>query len=74
MQFILDVIAAALIWLAAVAFSHFGIKVDLPDRHPPKAERIIERTPAPARPSVEAQSAKTNPDCPELKPATLKTV
>ncbi|MDQ0462327.1 hypothetical protein QO010_000075 [Caulobacter ginsengisoli] len=69
MQFILDIIAAALVWLAAVAFGHFGIKVDLPDRHPPKAERIIERTPAPAR-----QSARTNPDCPELKPAALKTV
>lgn len=69
MQFILDVIAAAVIWLAAVAFGHFGIKVDLPDRHPPKSERTIERSQAPAR-----QDIKADPDCPQLKPAVSKHV
>lgn len=72
MQFILDVIAAAIIWLAAVAFGHFGIKVDLPDRHPPKAERTIRRTPAPAR--VQIRPVLADPDCPKLKPATSKHV
>ena len=69
MQFILDVIAAAVIWLAAVAFSHFGIKVELPDRHSPKAERTIERTQAPARQEIDA-----DPNCPKVKPAVLKRV
>lgn len=65
MQFILDVIAAVVIWLAAVAFGHFGIKVDLPDRAPPKVERTIQRTSD--RPCVQP-----DPDCPELKPTPLK--
>jgi len=69
MQFILDVMAAVVIWLAAVAFGHFGIKVDLPDRHPPKAERTIERTQAPVR-----QEIKADPNCPKVKPAVLKRV
>lgn len=69
MQFILDVIAAAVIWLAAVAFGHFGIKVELPDRDPPKAERTIQRTREPVRRPV-----KADPDCPQLKPAASKQV
>lgn len=67
MQFILDVIAAAVIWLAAVAFSHFGIKVELPHRDPPKAERTIERTQAPPRQDIDA-----DPNCPKVKPAVMK--
>jgi hypothetical protein len=74
MQFILDVIAAAIIWLAAVAFSHFGIKVELPDRDPPKAERTIERTQAPARDGVGRQDIDADPNCPKVKPAVLKRV
>lgn len=70
MQFILDVIAAVIIWLAAMAFGHFGIKVDLPDRSPHKVERTIERTPAEAR----ARPVRADPDCPQLKPATSKHV
>ena len=69
MQFILDVIAAAVIWLAAVAFGHFGIKVELPDRDPPKAERTIQRTQAPAR-----QDIKADPDCPKIKSADARHV
>jgi hypothetical protein len=78
MQFILDLIAAAVIWLAAVAFGHFGIKVELPDRHPPKAERTIERTPATPGTSIGRRSTreavKTSPDCPELQSASVKRV
>lgn len=70
MQFILDVIAAVVIWLAAVAFSHFGVKVDLPRHDPPKAERTIERTRAPAR--AGRQDIDADPNCPQVKPAVMK--
>ena len=72
MQFILDIIAAVIIWLAAVAFGHFGIKVDLPGRDPPKAERTIERTQAPI--DVQRRPVRADPDCPKMEPAAVKHV
>lgn len=65
MQFIVEVLAAIVVWAAGLAFSQFGIELDLA-RPAATPERVIQRTPPPEAESAVAQ-------CPDQKP-TLRRV
>lgn len=47
MSTLTEMVAAVVVHSSAVAFSHFGVQLDLPkvEPAPPAAERVIARTP-----------------------------
>jgi len=59
MQFIVEVLAAIVVWAAGLAFSQFGIELDLA-RPAATAERVVHRTPPP-------QVQPTVAECPDQK-------
>lgn len=63
-----DVVAAVVLHSSAVAFSHFGVQLDMPqaEKPQPAAERVIARTPQ--RKAV----SKLTSDCPDSRPHALK--
>lgn len=71
MQFLIEVMAAILVWAAAVAFNQFGVEVDL--TRPPAAEDqpTVQRSPqAAAAPASEA----ARDDCPDAKKAKVHRI
>ena len=70
-QFLIEVMAAVVVWAAAFAFNQFGVEVDL--ARPPAAEDrpTVQRSPqAAAAPASEAASD----DCPDSKKAAVHRI
>jgi hypothetical protein len=59
----MSLIADAVVSAATVAFAHFGVTLDVPERPQPQAERTIARTPPPKKPAPVA--TRSSDDCPE---------
>ncbi len=71
MQILIEVMAAIVVWAAALAFSPFGIDVDF--ARPPAGEesRTIERSPrAESQPPTKAAEE----GCPDAKAATIHRI
>lgn len=71
MQFLIEVMAAIVVWAAALAFNQFGIEVDL--TRPPAARETptVQRSPqAAATPSKETAAE----DCPDGKKASVQRI
>ena len=64
-----DVVAAVVLHSSAVAFSHFGVHLDMPqmEKPQPAAERVIARTPP-----RKAVSEKLSSDCPRARAQVIK--
>jgi hypothetical protein len=62
----MSLIADLVVSSAAAAFAHFGVTLEVPEREPPRAERIVARSqvrkPDPA-------VARTAEDCPDKQAA-----
>lgn len=71
MQILIEVMAAIVVWAAALAFSSFGIEVDLV--RPPASEesRTIERTP---RAEIQPPTRAADKDCPEAQTAAIHRI
>lgn len=63
-----DVVAAVVLHSSAVAFSHFGVQLDMPqvEKPQPAAERVIARTPR------KAVNEKLSGDCPQTRAPVIK--
>ena len=71
MQILIEVMAAIVVWAAALAFSQFGIEVDLARPSAGQERPIIERSPrAEVQPSTEA----SDEDCPQAKAAAIHRI
>lgn len=70
MQFLIEVMAAIVVWAAALAFNQFGVEVDL--TRPAAQERpTVQRTPkTAAAPAKET----ANEDCPDAKKAEIHRI
>lgn len=71
MQFLIEVMAAIVVWAAALAFNQFGVEVDLV--RPPAAEDqpTVQRSPqAAAAPAGEA----VTDECPDAKKARVHRI
>jgi hypothetical protein len=58
MNEVVELFAAAVVMVAAAAFSHFGLEVERPEPPRPAEARSVRRTPAPIsapRPRAECQ-------------------
>lgn len=71
MQILIEVMAAIVVWAAALAFSQFGIEVDLPRPAPSPENRTIERSP---RPQSQPSAKVVEEDCPEAKGAAIHRI
>ena len=71
MQFLIELLAALVVWTATLVFAQFGIEVDLSRPAEARHERTVQRTPSP-RAEPAAQAAEE--DCPEARAARLRRV
>lgn len=71
MQFLIEVMAAIVVWAAALAFNQFGVEVDL--TRPPAAEDrpTVQRSPQAAAAPAAGVAAD---DCPDAKKATVHRI
>lgn len=71
MQFLIEVMAAIVVWAAALAFNQFGVKVDLAP--PPAAHDrpTVQRSPQAAAAAARDGSSD---DCPDAKKAGVHRI
>ncbi len=66
MSLIADIVVSS----ATVAFAHFGLTVEVPDREPPREERTIARTPVKKPQPIAAKAS----DCPDQQAANIHRI
>jgi hypothetical protein len=64
MSSLAEFIAAIMLWLSAMALCQFGMAVEHEAKAPPKAERVIARTPR-------QQAVQAVEHCPHLQKAEI---
>ena len=64
MSSVAEFIAAIMLWLSSMALCQFGMAVEQKAKAPPKAERVIARTPR-------QQAVQTIETCPQLHVAKV---
>ena len=64
----MSLIADIVVTSATVAFAHFGVVLDVPDREPPRAERTVARTPIRKQAPVIDRAS----DCPDHQAAVSR--
>lgn len=71
MQFLIEVMAAIVVWAAALAFNQFGVEVDLARPPAAKDQPTVQRSPqAAAAPAGEPATD----DCPDAKKAQVHRI